>query len=315
MADFVGNVDGIRLLVVIGCLLIVLSGLTVAFAGLWGAGVPAEPILDCVGEAGGAAYVTDSGLVVYEHDDESTIDSFHFINETTVVFSFQKGTVTISGTEPAELRLERGTGDTLCFGGINATADPIVIGSADHPTVTINGSFDGFAYRSVVLTEEATADLVYNGSPTTVTITGLDAKHGVELVAIDTEAESIIDSAIVTNGSVTFSDLPSGTFSLAIQEAPVATPTPDPTPSPTPEPTPTPTPSPTPDPTPTPTPEPTPTPTPDQTPEPTPTPSPTPDPTPTATPSPPDEPTPGFGVFIGLLGIVVLVLVLRHRRH
>ncbi len=191
----------------------VAAAVLVAVGGMLAFGVSsftagtAEPSLDCVGDDGGAAYVTDSGLTVFENDDDITFGDFPD-NETV---EFQNGLIALSASGESEARLDDGTGTLTCLADVDATDNAIAVAPDGENDVTLEGEFDAFVFRDVVYdTENEETDLVYDAADMkslTVEQTGLD--DGTEVLAVDTD-DSELDASTVTDGSVTFDGLPDG---------------------------------------------------------------------------------------------------------
>lgn len=195
---------------------VVLVAVAVGVGSVLGAAQNADADLACVGSGGGAAYVTDSNLTVYENDTDGTIDTFYFPESDTVRFAYQDDGLNVTGEGDAELRLENGTGDVTCLGDVDTDDDPVDIVPDANETVTLNGSFDGISFRDVEFNEDS-PDLVYDGSPETVTV-AVDSDDGTTIEAIDSDDGSTLDSAEASDGNVTWNDIPGGEHEINVEE-------------------------------------------------------------------------------------------------
>ncbi|MFB6302924.1 MAG: hypothetical protein ABEH78_08715 [Haloferacaceae archaeon] len=166
----------------------------------------ATPSLDCVGSGGGAAYVTDSGLTVYEND--SAIDFGNFTDAETVDY----GNVSLSATGTADVRLEDGTGNRTCLGDVNAGATPITVDADDKPAVEIASNASGVVYRNPVYDRGNDAvDLAYNGSGTlNLTIESTGLAEGRTVVAEDADSGTELARGRVGAGGAVALTLPAG---------------------------------------------------------------------------------------------------------
>lgn len=166
----------------------------------------AQPDPDCAGSGCGAVYVTDSGLTVYEND--STVAFGTFPDAETV--SFQDGAAALSASGDASARLERaGDADTAtCVGDVDATTSPVTVTRADGASVTLSGSYESVSLSTVDVFGGNT-DLAYDASAVdAVRVNGLIENSQVR--AVDASDGTELDSATVTGGTATFTDLPTG---------------------------------------------------------------------------------------------------------
>lgn len=180
---------------------------------------PDKPDLQCVAEDNPTPYETDSGLLVYEDDDEGTIDEFFFPESDTVRFAYEEGAVEFTGHASAELRLDSGTGDVICLAAVDTDDDTIEISPDGAGDVELAGAFDGFAFRDVVTDpDEETADFAYDASEIEAITIEVSFDDGSQIEAIDVDNEAQLDTTEVTDGTVTFDSLPVGAFDVRIKE-------------------------------------------------------------------------------------------------
>jgi len=229
--------------------------------------------LSCVGNAGGAAYVTDSGLTVYENDPEVFYGTFGAAGNSATI-----GGLTISAAGNAQARVDASeASEHTCLGAVEASEAAVTVDPDGASPVVLDSDLSRFAYRDPVYDpSDGDADLAFDGTGTvelTLESSGLAA--GTTVVAEDVDTDSQLTTGTVgAAGNVPLS-IPASTHRIDLRtESQTQTPTATATPSPTPTATPTPTPTQTATVSPT------------DTPSPTPTPSPSPTGTPTATPTP-----------------------------
>lgn len=169
-----------------------------------------EPDLACVGTGGGAAYVTDTGLTITENDTAAGVGTFYAPDEETFRFEYEGDAVNISAAGNGKTRLESFTGNVTCLGDINATENNITVAPDDDNDVTLSGEFEGFAFRDAVFgSEDSRADVVYEATTVdslTVAETGLE--DGTKVYALEATNRTLLDSATVDDGAVTFDGLP-----------------------------------------------------------------------------------------------------------
>ena len=155
--------------------------------------------LDCIDDAGGAAYSTETGLTVYEDGDAITFGQVT-ANDT---LSFGDR-ITLSAADAAHARLENGTGSNVCLAAVNASAASLTVSPNATQSVTIEGDLDGLAFGDVDYGTDS-SDFVYNASESvtlTFASTGLD--EGTTIVAQSPADESEpATGAVATDGSVT----------------------------------------------------------------------------------------------------------------
>jgi len=180
---------------------------------------PTDPTLDCAGTGNGTLYQTDSGMTVFENDTDATTDTFYFPADDTVRFAYGTDGLNLTGDGDASLRLESGTGDVTCLADIDTDGDTVVITPDTENTVVLEGTFTGFAFRDAVTDPgDTTADFVYNGTPTTVTVGNLSLSDGTDVVALSATDGTRLDSTTVSGGEVTFSGLPDGEHDIRLAE-------------------------------------------------------------------------------------------------
>lgn len=215
----------IALLVPVATVLLVV-GLAVAI-GISGAA--AQPTLDCVGSGGGAAFVTDSGLTVYENHSAGTTDRFYFPTSDTVRFEYTTDALNLSASGTAEARLENGTGDTTCLANVVAGSNPITVDPDGEPALVIASDLSAIDYRSPVYDPaDGEADLAYEASTTaTLTVHGTGLTEGTTVIAEDVDTgDELTQHDVAADGSVTI-DLPGGTARVNLHTPePTATATP-----------------------------------------------------------------------------------------
>jgi len=169
-----------------------------------------EPDLACVGDGGGAAYVTDTGLTITENDTAAGIGTFYAPDEETFRFEYEGEAVNLSAAGDGGTRLESFTGNVTCLGDVNATEHNITVAPDDDNDVTLSGEFGGFAFRDAVFgSEDTKADVVYEATTVdslTVAETGLE--DGTKVYALEATDRTVLDSAMVADGAVTFDALP-----------------------------------------------------------------------------------------------------------
>lgn len=172
------------------------------------------PDADCGGTGGGAAYVTDSGLTVFEND--SAITAGRFPDTETVEF----GTILFSAPGPAAVRLENGTGPTTCVAAVNATTNDILIAPDGENNLTVAGHLTDLWFQEVDYTpSDGTADVAYAAAePTELEIEETGLSPGTT-VFVETANGTPLDTAIVADdGSVTVS-LPPETHTVDVRLA------------------------------------------------------------------------------------------------
>lgn len=175
-----------------------------------------EPDLACVGTGGGAAYVTTTGLTITENDTAAGIGTFYAPDEETFRFEYEGDAVNISASGAGDTRLESFTGNVTCLGDVNATEHNITVAPDDDNDVTLSGGFEGLAFRDAVFgSEDSKADVVYEATTidsVTVAETGLE--DGTEVYAFEAGEDTLLDSATVADGAVTFDGLPNPEHAL-----------------------------------------------------------------------------------------------------
>lgn len=191
-------------------LAVALVALTLLAVGGVGTVAADDVDLTCAGTGGGAAYVTDSNLTVYEN--ASNVTHGNFTGNETVDF----GNVSVSARDNASLRLENATGNVTCLSGVNATNATITVVAGGEGTFHLDGNATGLSVREpVYATGNGAADLAYNASDgltLRINETDLGAGETVAAVDIDTESE-LARGDVAANGSVTLS-LPAGTHDV-----------------------------------------------------------------------------------------------------
>lgn len=123
-----------------------------AFAAMTGVGfagaTAADPgvALSCVGNASGAAYVTDSGLTAYENDSDVTSGTFG--GSESVTF----GNLTLSAAGNATVRVDDagGSSDPVCLANVDASANAVTIAPNSTTSVVLDGNASAFTYRDPV---------------------------------------------------------------------------------------------------------------------------------------------------------------------
>jgi hypothetical protein len=191
--------------------LLAVALLTLTLLATAGVGTVAADDVDltCAGTGGGAAYLTDSNLTVYEN--ASNVTYGNFTDNETVDF----GNVSVSAGDNASVRLENATGVT-CLSGVNATNATITVAADGEGTFHLAGNATGLSVRDpVYATGDGAADLAYNASDgltLRINETGLGASETVAAVDADTGSE-LVRSDVAANGSVTLS-LPAGTHTV-----------------------------------------------------------------------------------------------------
>ncbi|MGM0591911.1 MAG: PKD domain-containing protein [Halobacteriota archaeon] len=191
---------------------LVLAVLAVGYGAAPVAAQSDEPTLDCVGSGGGAVYVTDSNLTVFEND--SAIDFGTFPDGETVDF----GEAALSASGPASVRLENGTGSVTCLGDVNASTHTVNVTADGEGTFLVDGEANGLSFREPVYAAgDGAADLAYD-SPGALDLrlpaSGLSA--GTSVLAVDHDSGTTLDTATVAgNGTVAVS-LPAGTNSVDV---------------------------------------------------------------------------------------------------
>jgi len=168
--------------------------------------------LGCVAGADeGAAYVTDSGLTVYENSGGVTYGTF--LGDRTV--EFQGGDITLSANSngTAEARLDGATGFP-CLANLSATGTDVGVDPDNASSITVGqgGEFDALAFRDVVYDPDDTAtDLAYDATSfgsLALHRTGLE--DGTEVEAVDASSATTLETATVKNDAAEFESLPEG---------------------------------------------------------------------------------------------------------
>jgi len=175
-----------------------------------------EPGLDCVGSGGGAAYVTDSGLTVFENDTDAGFGTVYFPDSETVRFEFPTDGVNLSAAGEADARLENGTGPTTCLGDINATEHNVTVAPDSENNLTLAGTYDGLSFRDVNFSTAASGtDIAYNASdPAAVTVNETGLLDGTTVRAFDSGGSELDSGSVGPDGSVTLDGLPAGEYDL-----------------------------------------------------------------------------------------------------
>lgn len=194
---------------------------TAVVAGLGvGVGAASDVSLSCVGSGGGAAYVTDSGLTVYEND--SAITYGNFTDDQTV--SFQNGTVDVSATGPASVRLDNATDSRTCLGDVDASDAAVTVAPDGRTALVVESNASAIAYRDPVYdTGDSAVDIAYNVSVAlTLTINATGRSQGTTLVADALDSGTRLATGdVAADGSLTVT-LDAGTHDIDLH---VPTPT------------------------------------------------------------------------------------------
>jgi hypothetical protein len=195
-----------RRAVVSAILALALVGLTISLSTAPVAAQSDEPDLECVGTGGGAAYVTDTGLTVYENDT-----NIFYGTPGADTISFQGGLVEFTASGTAEARLEDGSGP-ICLGAVDATDHDIAVKGDGATDVTLSGAFDGLVVGDVdTSADTSVTDFAYeNDSNTALSLGGIGLSDGTTVVARDTDTKSELDRGTVDDGVVVFDDLSGG---------------------------------------------------------------------------------------------------------
>lgn len=168
--------------------------------------------LGCVADTDeGAAYVTDSGLTVYENAGGVTYGTF--LGNRTV--EFQGGDITLSANSngTAETRLDVATG-VPCLANLSATGTDVGVDPNNTSSITVGqgGEFGALTFRDVVyVPDDAATDLAYEANSFGALVlhrTGLE--DGTEVEAVDASSGTTLETATVGGGSVEFESLPEG---------------------------------------------------------------------------------------------------------
>ena len=172
------------------------------------ADTPAEPDLQCVGSGGGIPYTTDSNLTIYENHTAG-INQFYFPTADTVRFDYATGAVNLSSTVIANARLESVAEGTVCLADISATDSDLVVQPDSDTGIGVTGFSVDLAFRDPVFesTDEG-VDLVYSGSPYSLTLIDTEFDEGQTVWAYDSEGVEL-ENVTVTGGTASFSQLPS----------------------------------------------------------------------------------------------------------
>lgn len=157
--------------------------------------------LDCVDDAGGAAYETETGLVVFEDDADVRFGTV----TGNATLAFDGGNLTASAQDDATARLED-AGPVTCLGNVDASTAAITVTPADAQTVTIAGNLSGLAFGSVAY-DGTGADFAYNASErVTLTFASTGLTDGTGVTAIAVESDDVLTKETVgADGSVTVS--------------------------------------------------------------------------------------------------------------
>jgi PGF-pre-PGF domain-containing protein len=191
-------------------LLVGLSGVTTAGLAT-GTLAGTSPDLACVGSSGGAAYVTNSGLTVYENDGSILYGTFP--DHNTV--DFGSGAVSLSASGSAQARVDEGTGDRTCLGGVTAT-NPITVDPDGESPFVLESDVSKFSYTDPTYSPtDTSADIAYDAaSSLTVTFESTGLSQGTTVIAEDADTDSQLATGTVdSNGAVTLT-LSSGTHDV-----------------------------------------------------------------------------------------------------
>ncbi|WP_148680376.1 CARDB domain-containing protein [Halovivax ruber] len=200
-------------------LLVCVLAVSLLTVGLAGPTLAADSSVECAaGSGGGPVYVTDSGLEVADNATAADESYPAFPDAETV--SLEDVNVSFSAAGPADLRLEERSADFTCVAAVNASANDVLIGPAEGPGMTINGSLEALSFGPLDFESDDAADLTYDANDSvTLTIddTGLDEG---ETVAFESLGSDTIDAEVDADSNGTFSvELPAGDYELALSTA------------------------------------------------------------------------------------------------
>lgn len=141
-----------------------------------------------------------------------------FPTSGTVEWTTEAGNVSFfsSGQANATVHVDDIEGTWTNVTAIDADPNTITIDPADKDSAIVGQEIDAFAWRSGIAADDGTADFAYTASGNArATVQGLTASGTV--YAVDANSNTILDSASVSGGAVTFSSLDSGTHAVVIQ--------------------------------------------------------------------------------------------------
>lgn len=157
-------------------------------------------------------YGTDSGLNVTDASGGSIPNGTPFPDDETVDLPG----ITLSASDAAAVTVDQRNGTTTNLSAIDPRR-PITVDPDDKQAVVVVGGLDSVNF-SVVDYGAETVDLSYTASTQpTLRLNSTGLPSGTEVAAVDTASDShLAESTVASNGSLTFTDLPTGSHDVTL---------------------------------------------------------------------------------------------------
>ena len=208
------NINGFDRSVVMAILVFggIVIGLVVGTGSITAA--PPGVTLDCTSTSGGAVYVADSGLIVYEADAGATHGNFGAADTVSV------DGAAIAGTGSAMVRVDDAAGPSTCLSDVTPGSTGITISPPDKPAIGFESAVAAFAYRQPVFEPDNTgADLAFSASsPLSITIVESGLDPGTDVVAVDFDTGTELTESSVTNDGDLELTVPASTRQVDLRE-------------------------------------------------------------------------------------------------
>lgn len=195
--------------------LVLLSLFAVATVTTGFAAAANKPVsLSCADGPGGAVYIADSGLTVYEDAPKVTHGSFE--DRDTVSFA---GTAVSAAGNAARVRLERASGGTTCLAALRPGNSGLTVAPPDAPTVVFESPVSKATFRDPIYAPgEGVADVALKTAAAgtlRLESTGLDAGTTV-VVRDNAESRELESVGVGPSGGLAF-EVPAGTHSIDLR--------------------------------------------------------------------------------------------------
>lgn len=145
-----------------------------------------------------------------------------FTDTSVNITTENNGWINVSASDPDSsqmvVQLDQINGVHTNASGITATSGNITLDPDDKGEATVGGEIDEIKFRSMGVDDDAT-DFIYSASGTATVVASTDGTQGTQYGAIDADTNEGLDVGIAdANGDVAFTDLPSGTHTVEIEE-------------------------------------------------------------------------------------------------